>query len=151
MIRKLLTNPARGLPSTRAVLAATAAVSSPPGPFLGAGGVEGFGGAAAAAAMGTAHCRRHNHRHHERHHHQARRCFGSKSKPPGLDPLEVLKTECMARNLCDGDGGRLPGAHWVFVVSTADRSAPEKVRTRAHMLCIVYICAPVICTSFAVC
>jgi len=57
----------------------------------------------------------------------------SKSKPPGSDPLDVLKKECVSRNLCDKDGGRLPGSHWVVIVSTANDSAPGKVRDREEL------------------
>ena len=39
------------------------------------------------------------------------------TKPPGLDPLEVIRKECLARNLCDEHGYRRPGVHWVFSVA----------------------------------
>jgi hypothetical protein len=42
------------------------------------------------------------------------------SKPPGSDPLNLLQKECMGRNLCDEQGNRLPGVHWVFAFAISD-------------------------------
>ena len=39
------------------------------------------------------------------------------TKPPGMDPLEVIRKECLARNLCDEHGYRRPGVHWVFSIA----------------------------------
>lgn len=61
------------------------------------------------------------------------RSLGSKSKPPGTDPLDLLKKECLARNLCDNEGGRLPGSHWVFVTSIANDSGPAKVSPSLYL------------------
>lgn len=44
-----------------------------------------------------------------------KRNFGTKS--PGLDPLELIRKECLARNLCDEHGYRRPGVHWVFSIA----------------------------------
>ena len=54
-----------------------------------------------------------------------------KHKAPGSDPLQVLQKECLARNLCDPDGGRLPGSHWVFCIAIAHTQAhqPPSLRT----------------------
>jgi hypothetical protein len=52
----------------------------------------------------------------------------SRIKSPGSDPLEVWKKECIARNLCDEDGGRLPGSHWTVCIAIAAET-PSKVRT----------------------
>jgi len=41
------------------------------------------------------------------------------SKPPGSDPLEVLRKESVNRKLCDVGGYRLPGVHWVVSVAIA--------------------------------
>lgn len=38
-------------------------------------------------------------------------------KTPGPDPLEVLRKECVHRQLCDPRGYRKPGVHWVFSVA----------------------------------
>jgi hypothetical protein len=51
----------------------------------------------------------------------------SKNKAPGSDPLDVLKKECLARSLCDQQGCRLPGVHWVFSIAAAPD--PTKVST----------------------
>jgi hypothetical protein len=45
----------------------------------------------------------------------AARAFGT--KPPGGDPLDLIRKECVARNLCDEYGYRRPGVHWVFSVA----------------------------------
>jgi hypothetical protein len=45
------------------------------------------------------------------------RAFGSRA--PGSDPLDVIRKECLARNLCDETGYRRPGVHWVFSVAIA--------------------------------
>ena len=39
------------------------------------------------------------------------------TKPPGRDPLDVIRKECLARNLCDEHGYRRPGVHWVFSIA----------------------------------
>jgi hypothetical protein len=41
------------------------------------------------------------------------------SKAPGSDPLDILKKECISRCLCDEEGYRLPGKHWVVSVAVA--------------------------------
>jgi hypothetical protein len=41
------------------------------------------------------------------------------TKAPGSDPLDLLKKECIGRNLCDEEGYRLPGKHWVISVAVA--------------------------------
>ena len=52
-------------------------------------------------------------------------------KPPGPDPLEVLRKECVHRKLCDTMGYRQPGVHWAFSVamSPLDDSSPPNLRT----------------------
>ena len=52
-------------------------------------------------------------------------------KAPGVDPLEVLRRDCLARKLCDEGGYRNAGVHWVFAVamSPLDSSAPPSLRT----------------------
>lgn len=40
-------------------------------------------------------------------------------KAPGVDPLEVLRRDCLARKLCDQGGYRNAGVHWVFAVAMA--------------------------------
>jgi hypothetical protein len=40
-------------------------------------------------------------------------------KAPGSDPLDVWKKECVARKLCDEDGGRVPGSHWTVCIAIA--------------------------------
>lgn len=62
------------------------------------------------------------------HHYQRRTMI---SRPPGSDPLDTLRKECMARNLCDEEGSRLPGTHWVLslAISPPDISMPPNVRT----------------------
>jgi hypothetical protein len=40
-------------------------------------------------------------------------------KAPGSDPLDVWKKECVARKICDQDGGRLPGSHWTVCIAIA--------------------------------
>lgn len=51
-------------------------------------------------------------------------------KPPGPDPLDVLRKECVHRNLCDTMGYRQPGVHWVFSVAmTGPPDSPPNLRT----------------------
>lgn len=52
---------------------------------------------------------------------------GLSKKSPGSDPLDILMKECLARNLCDVQGGRMPGVHWVFSIAIA-HDDPNKVR-----------------------
>jgi hypothetical protein len=54
----------------------------------------------------------------------ATRTFGT--KPPGADPLELIRKECLVRNLCDEHGYRRPGVHWVFSVAVTPDD-PNKV------------------------
>jgi hypothetical protein len=61
------------------------------------------------------------------------------SKAPGHNPLDVLRKESMARNLCDEDGSRLPGVHWVLALAMAPPPPPsssdrQKVSTRGCFL-----------------
>lgn len=58
---------------------------------------------------------------------QLRRMFAS--KPPGSNPLHLLRKECMARYLCDEEGSRLPGVHWVFSLSVTPTDL-TKVRSQ---------------------
>ena len=44
------------------------------------------------------------------------------SRAPGSDPLDLLRHECMSRQLCDQNGNRLPGVHWVCAIAV---SAPD--------------------------
>lgn len=44
------------------------------------------------------------------------RCF---AKLPGPDPLEILRKESLARNLCDEEGFRRPGVHWVISLAVS--------------------------------
>jgi hypothetical protein len=45
----------------------------------------------------------------------ATRAFAHRA--PGSDPLDVIRKECFARNLCDENGYRRPGVHWVFSIA----------------------------------
>ena len=36
------------------------------------------------------------------------------TRPPGSNPLDVIRKECNTRLLCDEHGFRRPGVHWVF-------------------------------------
>jgi hypothetical protein len=36
------------------------------------------------------------------------------TKPPGPNPFDVIRKECVQRHLCDEHGYRRPGVHWVF-------------------------------------
>ena len=45
---------------------------------------------------------------------------------PGSDPLDVIRKECIARKLCDEDGYRRPGVHWIFSVAISPED-PSKV------------------------
>lgn len=47
---------------------------------------------------------------------------------PGPDPLEVLRETCFKKNLCDEDGFRVPGVHWVFSVAINNEN-PSDVST----------------------
>lgn len=49
------------------------------------------------------------------------------TKPPGSDPLDVIRDECLRRNLCDEHGYRRPGVHWVFSVAVTPND-PNQVR-----------------------
>jgi hypothetical protein len=55
---------------------------------------------------------------------QAARAFTAKA--PGANPLEVIKKECLHRNLCDEHGYRRPGVHWVLSVAVTPED-PTKV------------------------
>jgi hypothetical protein len=46
-------------------------------------------------------------------------------KPPGSDPLSVLRIECAARNLCSEDGRRARGAHWVLSLAVAQSNTSK--------------------------
>jgi hypothetical protein len=59
-------------------------------------------------------------------------------KAPGSDPLDILKKECISRCLCDEEGYRIPGKHWVFSVAVA----PED-RTKVSVINLVPIVLPV--------
>jgi hypothetical protein len=50
------------------------------------------------------------------------------TKPPGSDPLDVIRKECLTRNLCDEHGYRRPGVHWVFSVAVTPDD-PSQVRS----------------------
>ena len=39
------------------------------------------------------------------------------TKPPGYNPLDLIRKESLARNLCDEHGYRRPGVHWVFTIA----------------------------------
>jgi hypothetical protein len=52
--------------------------------------------------------------------------FGTKA--PGSNPLDVIRKECLARNLCDEYGYRRPGVHWVFSVAITPED-PSQVRS----------------------
>jgi hypothetical protein len=58
----------------------------------------------------------------------------SRIKSPGSDPLEVWKKECIARNICDEDGGRLPGSHWTVCIAIATETSSK---VRGDCLCFV--------------
>eukprot|EP00980_Cylindrotheca_fusiformis_P024493 scaffold11961_cov122-Cylindrotheca_fusiformis.AAC.5 len=53
------------------------------------------------------------------------------TRAPGSNPLEVMQEECYSRNLCDENGYRRPGVHWVFsmAVTPDDPSKPPNLRT----------------------
>jgi len=53
------------------------------------------------------------------------------TKPPGSNPLEVIRKECSNRHLCDEHGYRRPGVHWVFslAVTPDDITQPPNLRT----------------------
>jgi hypothetical protein len=55
------------------------------------------------------------------------------TKAPGSDPLDLLKKECISRNLCDEEGYRLPGKHWIISVAVA----PED-RTKVSAIELVH-------------
>ncbi|KAG7359113.1 hypothetical protein IV203_015702 [Nitzschia inconspicua] len=53
------------------------------------------------------------------------------TKPPGSNPLDVIRKECVNRHLCDEHGYRRPGVHWVFslAVTPDDITQPPNLRT----------------------
>ena len=62
-------------------------------------------------------CRRIAVRHNN--YHSSLSCFSQRNLTVlrGTDPLEILLKECVARNLCDADGNRLPDVHWVCAIA----------------------------------
>lgn len=67
------------------------------------------------------------------------RNLASKScKAPGSDPLDIIKKECIGRNLCDDEGYRLPGKHWVISVAVA----PED-RKKVSVIDLLLVLLPV--------
>ena len=52
-------------------------------------------------------------------------------KAPGVDPLVLLRKDCLARKLCDEGGYRNAGVHWVFALamSPPDNSTAPSLRT----------------------
>ena len=48
---------------------------------------------------------------------QLRRSFATRASSPGSDPLDILLKECVGRNLCNEQGYRLPGVHWVCAIA----------------------------------
>ena len=46
------------------------------------------------------------------------RGLATRAHMPGSDPLDILRKECVARQLCDEQGFRLPGVHWVCAIAT---------------------------------
>jgi hypothetical protein len=55
----------------------------------------------------------------------------AKLSAPGLDPLEVLRETSLKKGLCDRDGFRVAGVHWVFsvAVNAASPDKPPNLRT----------------------
>mmetsp|Transcript_18655 Transcript_18655/g.45054 ORF Transcript_18655/g.45054 Transcript_18655/m.45054 type:complete len:271 (+) Transcript_18655:91-903(+) len=53
------------------------------------------------------------------------------TRPPGDNPLAVIRKECEGRHLCDEHGYRRPGVHWVFslAVTPDDTNQPPNLRT----------------------
>jgi hypothetical protein len=47
------------------------------------------------------------------------------SRAPGSNPLDVIRKECLARNLCDENGYRRPGVHWVFSIAIAPKDVSK--------------------------
>ena len=56
------------------------------------------------------------------------RSFGVANKGPHPDPLHLLRQECIARQLCDTEGNRLPGVDWRISIAIADAERPSAVR-----------------------
>ena len=50
----------------------------------------------------------------------------AKLSAPGLDPLEVLRETSLKKGLCDQDGFRVAGVHWVFSVAV-NAASPDTV------------------------
>jgi hypothetical protein len=63
--------------------------------------------------------------------HAVRTMAAAASRGLGSDPLDVLRKECLARQLCDEEGCRLPGVHWVLNVAIAptDPTKAPNLRT----------------------
>jgi hypothetical protein len=59
------------------------------------------------------------------------------SKPPGSNPLDVLLKECTARSMCDVDGSRLPGTHWVFYLAATPPSI-DAVRADCFLFALLF-------------
>ena len=66
----------------------------------------------------------------------AKAYFATK-KPPGTDPLLVIRDECHKRKLCDEFGLRRPGVHWVFSVAvTPDDPSQVCILKKIHNFAI---------------
>ena len=67
-------------------------------------------------------------------HQLSRRAMGVANKGPHLDPLYMWQKECIDRQLCDDQGGRLPGADWRITIAIANAEQPQAVRTLPRRL-----------------
>ena len=63
------------------------------------------------------------------------RAFATGRKP-GSDPLDVIRKECMARNLCDEHGYRRPGVHWVISIAISPDDVSKVGICACLSLCI---------------
>jgi hypothetical protein len=82
---------------------------------------------AIATTAANYNCWYHHHNHH-------RRPFSVVKKGPHSDPLHLFQQECIARQLCDGNGNRLPGVDWRIILGVADASRPGAVRVELFVL-----------------
>jgi hypothetical protein len=64
------------------------------------------------------------------------------SKPPGSDPLDVLRIECAARNLCSEDGRRSRGAHWVLSLAVAQSNTSKVSEAKSATAVLNHVFIP---------
>jgi hypothetical protein len=55
------------------------------------------------------------------------------TKSPGANPLEVILNQCARRHLCDENGFRRPGVHWVFSIAVTPDDVSQ-VRVVEHYI-----------------